>query len=98
MLILHTASSHTHSPVLQVAPKRAALKGAQDLLAATMTKLAEAQAKLKGVEEKIEMLTKQFEEAMAKKEALAKQVGLIHNIEMPDRSYQLSYVNARNSW
>ena len=32
---------------MQVAPKRAALKAAQDELAATMASLAEAQAKLK---------------------------------------------------
>lgn len=59
---------------LQVAPKRAALKGAQDELAATMTSLAEAQAKLKAVEEKINMLEAQFKEATDKKEALAQQV------------------------
>jgi dynein heavy chain len=63
-----------HNVALQVAPKRAALKQAQDELAATMSSLAEAQAKLKAVEEKIELLTRQFEEATAKKEALAKQV------------------------
>ena len=38
-----------HNVALQVAPKRAALKGAQDLLSDTMRKLAEAQAKLKSV-------------------------------------------------
>lgn len=59
----------------QVEPKRQALRGAQEELAATMASLAEAQAKLKAVEEKINLLTSQFEEAMAKKEALAKQVG-----------------------
>jgi hypothetical protein len=63
------------SSSFQVAPKRAALKGAQDELAATMASLAEAQAKLQAVEEKINMLERQFAEATAKKEGLAKQVG-----------------------
>ncbi|GAX80571.1 hypothetical protein CEUSTIGMA_g8008.t1 [Chlamydomonas eustigma] len=63
-----------HNVALQVEPKRAALRGAQEELATTMKSLAEAQAKLKAVEDKINMLTQQFEEATAKKEALAKQV------------------------
>lgn len=63
-----------HNVALQVAPKRAALKAAQDELNETMGRLAEAQAKLKAVEEKIETLQRQFEEATAKKEQLARQV------------------------
>ena len=59
---------------LGVAPKRAALKMAQDKLSDTMASLAEAQAKLKTVQEKIASLEAAFAEAMAKKEALAKQV------------------------
>ncbi|GMH32802.1 hypothetical protein BSKO_00636 [Bryopsis sp. KO-2023] len=63
-----------HNVALQVAPKRAALKEAQDKLAKTMGELAEAQAKLKGVEDKIQSLEEQFEQAVAKKAALARQV------------------------
>jgi len=63
-----------HNVSLGVAPKRAALKMAQDKLSDTMASLAEAQAKLKTVQEKIASLEAAFAEAMAKKEALAKQV------------------------
>jgi dynein heavy chain, axonemal len=65
-----------HNVAKGVAPKRAALKAAQDDLAETMQKLSEAQAKLKMVEEKIATLEAQFEEATAKKQALARQVGV----------------------
>ncbi|MEW5298366.1 MAG: hypothetical protein WDW36_001498 [Sanguina aurantia] len=63
-----------HNVALQVAPKRAALQGAQALLAVTKASLADAQAKLAAVQEKIQTLEKRFDEATAKKEALAKQV------------------------
>eukprot|EP00798_Chlamydomonas_sp_ICE-L_P022533 gene22533-29660_t len=71
---LLTAMYIYHNVALQVAPKRAALKGAQDLLAETMGKLAEAQSKLRAVEEKIGALEKSYGDAVTKKEALAQQV------------------------
>lgn len=58
----------------QVAPKRAALKAAQDSLNGTLAALAEAQAKLAAVQDKIAALEAQFEEATKKKAALAAQV------------------------
>ncbi|GFH08630.1 uncharacterized protein HaLaN_03619 [Haematococcus lacustris] len=62
-----------HNVALQVAPKRAALKAAEDELEDTMTRLAQARAKLQAVAEKIAALERQFAEATAKKEQLAKQ-------------------------
>lgn len=63
-----------HTVALGVAPKRAALKGAQDKLANTMKELAEAQATLKAVQEKIATLEKNFADATKKKQDLADEV------------------------
>jgi dynein heavy chain, axonemal len=61
-----------HFVALGVAPKRAALKEAEDELAVVMTALAKSQAQLKAVNDRLAELEAAFNEAVEKKDMLEK--------------------------
>ena len=61
-----------HFVALGVAPKRAALKAAEEELAVVMAALAKSQAQLKAVNDRLQELEKAFNEAVEKKDMLEK--------------------------